>query len=82
MQSLRKELVEELESCRLNKDHVYKTLIRLVDEIAGNPAPVKVSTPAPVPTPVAEPAPAPAPAKAKAPTKAKKVVKKKAEPSA
>ena len=80
MQSLRNELIEELDSCRLNKDHVYKTLIRLVDEIAGNPAPVKVSTPAP--TPAAEPAPAPAPAKAKAKTTTKKVVKKKAEPSA
>ena len=80
MQSLRNELIEELESCRLSKDHVYKTLIRLVDEIAGNPAPVKVSTPAP--TPAAEPAPAPAPAKAKAKTTTKKVVKKKAEPSA
>ena len=69
MQSLRNELIEELDSCRLNKDHVYKTLIRLVDEIAGNPAPVKVSTPAP--------APAPAPAAEPAPAPVKKVVKKK-----
>lgn len=65
MQSLRNELVEELESCRLNKDHVYKTLIRLVDEIGGTSAPAPAPAPAPVPTP----APAPAPAK--------KVVKKK-----
>ena len=65
MQSLRNELVEELESCRLSKDHVYKTLIRLVDEIGGTSAPAPAPAPAPVPTP----APAPAPAK--------KVVKKK-----
>ena len=74
MQSLRKELVEELESCRLNKDHVYKTLIRLVDEIGGTSAPAPAPTPAPTPAPA--PAPAPEPVKAKAPTKAKKVVKK------
>jgi len=72
MQSLRNELVEELESCRLNKDHVYKTLIRLVDEIGGTPVPLPVPTPAPTPAPA--PAPAPAPVKPK--VVKKKVVKK------
>jgi len=70
MQSLRNELVEELESCRLNKDHVYKTLIRLVDEIGGT------SAPAPAPTPAPTPAPAPAPAVVKPKVVKKKVVKK------
>ena len=86
MEALKKEIRDEMSSLRINKEHVYSVLLRLVDEIDGGakpsapaPAPVKKVEPAPVkkaePAPVKKAEPAPAPVE-EVPKPVKKVVRK------
>lgn len=90
MESLRQEIRDEMKSLRINKNHVYDILLRLIDEIdGGKPVSTPVSTPvvktepvtptpAPVPEPVT-PAPVPEPETPKVVKKVIRRVKKKVE---